>query len=80
MGAAVQSEDDAPAMVADDPKPGSYAAAVLGCTCSVELNHHGLGVRGDGAQHGWRVRPTCRLHGDSAPVFLSLMTKVHDDE
>lgn len=45
-----------------DPKPGSDAAVLLGCTCPVIDNHHGRGIILNGERHYW-MDDECPLHG-----------------
>lgn len=53
-------------------RPGSEAAREQGCVCPVIDNHHGLGRRGDGDQHGWLVIESCRVHGPTRSAIEEL--------
>ena len=46
----------------DTPKPGSYKAVKLGCTCPVLDNGHGHGRMVDGETQYW-ITEGCPLHG-----------------
>lgn len=44
------------------PNPGSRAAVILGCTCPILDNHHGVGYHGIRGKHC--INAVCPLHGD----------------
>ena len=45
------------------PNPSTMSAKLQGCTCPEAENTYGLGVNGDGEQHGWVICENCQLHG-----------------
>ena len=48
--------------VKEIPNPGSNEAVELGCTCPVLDNDHGLGIGGDGDEHGWWMTRGSPVH------------------